>query len=292
MNRHFPIPFGILLAALCSTRHLCMGQDSTARAPAAAPSKDRVPVASRERTPISAPAHNKALAAAAEVAGVSKERYKSIGEIQLSGDEDKTPFLHDAIVNRPVWWATTEVFSLALSSTPDGWHDKYSRTLDVYLDPESGRLLKVSTRWPDGEKEIAPEPDAANAAWQLQGTREMYHGIPEEDPPISFLEAIDVIQRNGGNPLVAKQISGVWVVWSRMDKEPRPMWVITLRGIPPVRPHEINLNLLNHMRYIVDPVAKKVLMRTTDPQPIELTPRPDNLEQGLGKPNPEGEKPE
>lgn len=264
-------PIRLFVAAIFGI--LCIGRLCTAQDPSDTPlpkpSVNYLDLLQQRRAPLNPTDEEKAIAAAVRITGMEKEQFKSVGAIKLIDDEDKTPFLHELIVNRPIWWVTTESFSLELSSTPAGWHDSYPRLLDVFLDPESGHLLKLATRWPDGEKEIAPEPDAANAEWQMGA--EKYLGTPDDDPPISFFEANDVIQRDGGNPLVAKQVTGVWVQWTSGSKEPRPMWVITLRGVPPMHRHGVsNPDLLNHLRYVVDPIKKRLIMAGTTPQPTQL----------------------
>ncbi|UCE61666.1 MAG: PepSY domain-containing protein [Phycisphaerales bacterium] len=174
--------------------------------------------------------------------------------------EDNTAFLSDQLLGRPLWHVLIDNWSMDLPSTPPGWKDKYARSLDVFLDPQSGSVLKIATRWPKGIPASAPEPDGESATSQVEGGHEKYLSFPAGTPSISFTEAIDIVQKDGGNPLVAKQITGQWVVWSRMDEKPRPVWVITLRGIPPFPktiPDKGGGEGVTLLRCIVDPVAKK-----------------------------------
>lgn len=181
--------------------------------------------------------------------------------------KDATPFLHSEFIRRATRCLRFDNVSLRLPSAPT-LVDSYARTLNVYLDPSTGQLLKVATTWPATEPPIAPELDPEVATEQLRLVQEIYHGFPEDAPPISFLEALDIVKNYGGNPLAAKQIMGVWTVWSKLEKEPAPMWIITLRGIPPIRPYRnVPPDSLNHMRYVVDPVKKKCIYATTRPQP-------------------------
>lgn len=183
---------------------------------------------------------------------------------------DRTPFLHDEFVRRaPV----VVVFQNLKFVLPSGISNKYVRTVRVYLDPKSGQVLKITTDWPNGETQIAPEPESQTATEQLRSKKEIYHAFPMGAPTISLLDALDVIQSDGGGSKSAKQIIARWVLWSRLGSDPKPMWVITLRGIPPVRPHrDVHPDALNHLRYVVDPEKKKWITATTSPQPINTEP--------------------
>jgi hypothetical protein len=161
-------------------------------------------------------------------------------------------------------------WKLDLKSSPPGSSDTYSRELEVLLDPEDGTVLKILTRWPGDEPPIAPEPSADSASRQMMGSGlEKYHGFAANPPLISFIQALDILQQGGGNPLVAKQIIGQWVVWSRMDSKPKPMWIITLRGIPPVPAafEGVPIDARNHFRYVIDPVEKRLVFGSSRPQP-------------------------
>jgi len=179
-----------------------------------------------------------------------------------------------------LWQVLLENWSIApLESSPPGARDWYTRTLDVFLDPTNGQVLKIKSHCPDNVPRLRAGPDAKSAAAQMFGCdKERYHGFPSEPPLISFMEAIRVVQRGGGNPRAAKQIIGHWVLWSEKEKPARPMWVITLRGIPPIDAHGPGVPeyFRDHMRYVVDPVAKKWIVATNTPQPVEPRAAPDD----------------
>lgn len=183
--------------------------------------------------------------------------------------DDDTPFLHKKLCDRPLWKTTLHNWSIDLRSSPPGQHDKYSRTVEVLLDPVDGQVLKITATWPEAEATLGPRPSAKSAETQLGGPgAEHYLDFPSEPPQISFTEAIDALQRGGRNPLVAKQIIGRWVVWSNLDSPPMAMWVITLRGIPPMRPYlsEARGLIMNPtMRFIVDPIEKRWVKGSSGP---------------------------
>lgn len=189
-------------------------------------------------------------------------------------EEDNTPFLADRLSGRDLWKVTVQDWRIELA----GFKDPYKRILDMILDPSTGQMLKISTRWPKGEPPIAPEPDSASATRQMLGAgREQYHDFVAERPPITFMQAVAIVDEQDRSPRVAKQIAGQYVVWSKMGSEPKPMWIITVRGIPPFptmggRGHGVQEDLRNHFRYVVDPVRKKLIRGSTTPQPVK--PRP------------------
>jgi hypothetical protein len=179
--------------------------------------------------------------------------------------DDVTPYLRDQIINRPVWQVTIDDWSVKLPCFREGVKDPFTRTLDMYLDPVDGKLLKLETRWPVGERRlIGPRPSAEEAVRQMKFlSNEIYHGFPSEPPAASFLEAMDdAVRRGGANPLVARQIFGEYVIQSHGRHEPTPVWVITLWGIPPYHlagPADSN-EPNSVLRYIVD--AQTGLFRT------------------------------
>ena len=180
--------------------------------------------------------------------------------------------------------------TLRLPSAPRGFRDRFVRTLDVFIDPTDGRVFRVRSRWPPKESPIAPEPSAEFATTQLKSSGlEVYHGFPTEIPAVTFLDALDRIQGVGRNPLIAKQIIGNYVTWSRGPTEPnlhwgmkepgrwsrpRPVWAITLRGIPASRPRpEWPKDARYSFRYIVDARTGEVIMGTNIPHSDK--PHPD-----------------
>ena len=67
----------------------------------------------------------------------------------------------------------------------------------------------------------------------------------------------------------AKQIGGLWILWSNMGSEPRPMWVITLWGTTPIPAfHADAAN--DDLRIVVDPVKKRWLVASDSPYRVPL----------------------
>lgn len=184
--------------------------------------------------------------------------------------EDPSPYI--GMEGRRAWIVRTGPLRLTL---PSGQTDRIERQFDVTLDAVEGSLLKIASRWPAGERAIAPEPDARSAARQLWAAgQETWRGLPAEPPPITFVEALDTVQRRGGDPFASAQIVAHCVDWSLMRGDAVPAWSIHLRGIPtiPAAYPGVPDDNLNHLRHIVHAESGNWLIATSSPQPDQLRP--------------------
>ena len=182
-------------------------------------------------------------------------------------EADQTPFLADKLRGRKLWMVTVPDWSVEFKSAPPDVKDTYGRTLDIYVDPVTGHVLKLRTRWPKNVPQDRVEPDAKSA--ELAIAPERYHAFPSEPPPISFLEALEASLPWGAAALEAKQIGGLWVLWSNVDSEPRPMWIITLCGTTPMLAfHGDEPN--DDLRIVVDPVKKRWVVASDSPYCVPL----------------------
>jgi len=214
---------------------------------------------------------DQAIAKARKILGIADKVALPLSAEIVALAEDNTPYLSEQIIARPVWHVVMSNWRLELKSAPPDAKDSYARTFDIFLDPLNGHLLKIVSRWPEGVARIPPEPGAASYAKQMrQSGAERYHALPEEDPPISFLDALEIMFKDGENLLSTEQIVGQYVIWSTMGRAPRPVWVITLRGTRPQWESSspgLAINARNHMRYIVDPKTGKWITGSSTPQP-------------------------
>lgn len=212
-----------------------------------------------------------AIARARAILGL-KDRDQNTLHAQIEiAEKDETPRLRQKVLGRPVWRITVPNWSFALDSSPPGFRDKYKRTVDVVLDAKDGFLVSVRSRWPENEPSIAPEPDAASAAEQMERAGgEKYLEFPIALPAISFLGALDTIQRSGGAPLSSKQIVGQYVVRSTRYHKPRSIWAITFRGVPPIKPPPgLPTDAIYQRRWIVDAETGKWLSMSNIPKPAK-----------------------
>ncbi|UCC31794.1 MAG: hypothetical protein JSU86_05855 [Phycisphaerales bacterium] len=185
-------------------------------------------------------------------------------------EEDNTPYLSKQLIDSPLWQVVVRDWSLKLKSAPTDAKDEYVRTVDVFLDPQKGHLLKMRSRWPVNEPRIAPEPSAAVAEDQFRaGSDERYHGFPDDAPKITFLDALDGMYRGGVSAFGAKQIVAQCVIRSTMFDERKVVWAITLRGVTPYRPRAgWPRDARYEYRYIVDAVTGTYESASNRPRPI------------------------
>jgi len=203
--------------------------------------------------------------------GVSKEVKK------INVYKDNTPFIHDHIQGK-LWLVEIKNVRLKLKSAIPGYEDKYVRDFEALIDPNTGNFLKITSKYKGFAPEMRPEPNSAVAEKQLIGSREKYLGFPQVQPNITFLDALNSVLIKGvGSPFLAKEIDGIYVMHSEMNAEPRPVWVITLRGIPPLElsgpmgatPEEYMSPVwqMNHIRNIIDANSGEFLSASNIPQP-------------------------
>ena len=188
--------------------------------------------------------------------------------------QDNTPYLSEQVVGRPIWHVVVEKCRIVLPSGANFLDDAYERTFDILIDPRNGALLRISSRLPDGLPALPREASATLATEQLMNRGpERYHAFIEGAPAITFYEALVGLIQSGDNPLQSKQLVGQYVLWSMLDREPKPAWAVTLNGIPPFEAAYpgVAVEARNHMRYIVDPETGKWICGTTTPQP-EINP--------------------
>jgi len=207
-------------------------QDTTAKLAVVASDKDPIDVADKFVWKIRE-AHP-AVERARRIVGMRELRASQARAELTVIKDDLTAYLREQIINRPLWRVTISDWSVKVPSFPEV-RDQFVRTLDVYIDPVDGKLLKLETRWPEGEPHlIGPRPTAEVAVQQMRRGGERHHGFPSDPPGVSFLDALDdAIARGGAKPFVARQIFGHYVIQSEGLHEPAPVWSITLWGIPP-----------------------------------------------------------
>lgn len=195
--------------------------------------------------------------------------------VDLTGDA--TPFVHDQISQLGQAWAITiDRIRWALPSSIPGYLDHYERTASILLAQTTGQLLRVEADAHVRDPDMRPLPPANIAEERLSKSGERFVGLPDEEPAISFLDALDRILSGGlGSPFNAKAVHGFYVLHTKLGSVVRPVWSITLRGIPPLEASvprgvdsaTIPMWQLNHARNVVDAVTGQVLYATSVPQP-------------------------
>src|SRR6185295_7452100 len=85
-------------------------------------------------------------------------------------ENDETPFLHNEVTNRPIWKITIVQRGLGLPSTLPTDVDQNEWTFDILLDAVKGKLIRITSKWPTGLPDSAPEPRAASAEEQMKNS--------------------------------------------------------------------------------------------------------------------------
>jgi hypothetical protein len=197
----------------------------------------------------------------------------STSSLRIVVSEDNTPFLAKNIVKRQAWSVEVDNVSLKLKSAVPNFKDRYVRTFFVVIDQQTGQLLRITSESAGTATDLRSPPTADTAETQLRASGETYHDLPLEVPKVSFLDALDaVLSRGKGSPFLAQRIRAAYVIESDGGAAPRPVWAITLEGIPPMQPHgrrptEVPAWQRDHIRNIVDATSGAVLFATTIPQP-------------------------
>jgi hypothetical protein len=187
--------------------------------------------------------------------------------------DERTPYLWKKYMGRSVWKIEYTDVVLAFESALPNYMDSYKRHFDVLLDENTGQLISIVSKFDGPDPDLREQPSGSDAEAQLKAEDEIYYGLPEEDPRLTFLDALEVVLNKGiGSPFKAKEIYANYVWHSRGGSPRRAVWVITLRGLPPLPARgahgdEVPVWQRNHMRNVVDDKTAENLFATNSPQP-------------------------
>ena len=178
---------------------------------------------------------------------------------QVTMLDSTTPFLAEQLNNRTALLVTLKDVPLNIEKVtgPTKTVLTGTRDFELYIDPVSGKLLKIVSTLDDywkklGDGEIR-KPLAAAAEKELRrNLHESYDGIPEQEPAISFLDALNAVV---GNPVTASQIVA-WYVLRTTNRRTSAVWVIHLYGISHIgaigREKTAPIYQRNHLRSIIN----------------------------------------
>jgi hypothetical protein len=173
-----------------------------------------------------------------------------ITELIIARDST-TPFLSDSIEGKTAWRVEFKDIILREGARPI--------TFDVLLDAETGRLFEIRSRYVGPPDERPCEPPAKIAREQLGMNIEKYNGFPTKLPVISFVKALDSLF---GSPLSAKQTVALYVTNCLQQREPRPVWAISLHGLPPI---PVKYGTIDFMRSVIDAQTGQRLLEVNLP---------------------------
>jgi hypothetical protein len=186
--------------------------------------------------------------------------------------ELRVPFLTKNLATQPGLVVTIGPGRLNLKSTAKGRSDRYARRFVVRMDANATQFFSITSTF-EGQptKDIVPDPSLESVERQLRAHDEIYHSIPTVVPKITFLDALDtVLTRGVTSPLTAKEIDGLYVMYSYKDRPPRAVWVIMMRGADPAIPHGDGRDWQRaRLRHVVDAATGQILGADSLPVPSE-----------------------
>jgi hypothetical protein len=213
-----------------------------------------------------------AVAAALEVTGFRElKEFKlaaSAGEITrlTTVCDSTTPFLASDIDGRSAWQVEFDevILDLDMPTLEDELNNPMRVT--ILLDSATGELLRIES-WNIGRSDtLAREATTAEAAEQLSSGGERYHGLPTNPPAINYCEALNKCKFY---PVLSRKIVASYVLHSDCrSSEPKPVWVIHMRGLPalssnPMVPEYTATN----RRTVINAMTGEVLFFTNQPYP-------------------------
>jgi hypothetical protein len=183
------------------------------------------------------------------------------------------PFLNKELEGKTAIEVTFKRGKLNLKSGRAGEPDKYNdRQFVVLLDADAKKLLAVTSTLSKKDPDIHPELSLEEAEDYLRHSSELYVSFPTSDPKITFLEALEIVKKDGfAYPTSAQEIDGLYLMRSEMRRSARAEWIITFRGMPPmpVRYPSIPVWQRNHNREFVNDLTGKWLGGDSGPNPKE-----------------------
>ena len=134
------------------------------------------------------------------------------------------PLFGDSTSNHRVWVVRLDSVYLDMPGWYPDWVQRHNpKSFIALIDSATGQLYAVYS-YVCGDVEL-PVPE------ELTGqTDEWSAGLVVNPPPVGLLKALDAAV--GSNPLKAKQIVAVCVLYKRLRPKPYPVWCILGRGIP------------------------------------------------------------
>ena len=191
----------------------------------------------RTKAPTAITTPDQAVELALEYTGFDRAEYKrgkAASEMasRVVVTEDKTPFFHDRIVNKELWVVTFDSVYVEIPRLmPEMERRQKPKTYDMYLDPETGHLLKIESRWDGRDSTLSEEPSADSATHDMMKDGLVYLDMVKVIPKVGFYDALRIAPEcYAAN---AKQIVAHLVMSDRGGVDPRPVWSILGRGTPP-----------------------------------------------------------
>jgi hypothetical protein len=149
-------------------------------------------------------------------------------------DEPISPFLYAELKGRSAWKVTYRNVELVLDSATLRADQRRYWLGEVWLDSATSQLMLVRLRPADTPSVEFRMPTPEETEQQLANATEVYGGVPDEDPKITFMEALRLFSPY---PVLSKEVLVHYVIYSRQNETPRAAWSVYLRGGPRLPVH-------------------------------------------------------
>jgi hypothetical protein len=164
------------------------------------------------------------------------EEIKSVPQTAeaVTYSDSTTAFLSDSLDGRAAWRVVYPDIQLLPDSLSGKDRPKPVWRAEVWVDSVNGKLLQVYMRNQNADSVPYRMPTVTEAEEQLGVFSEEYRGLPDVQPVVSMLSAIE---RESGLASNASEIYIQYVIYSRHG-EPVPAWVVYFRGTSPTPVHQ------------------------------------------------------
>jgi hypothetical protein len=168
-----------------------------------------------------------------------------------------------------IWKVRIENVRLTISAQGQTTTNPHIRSADLFYSPKADQFIKIVSV-PLTGVDLRTFPAVQSEESQMKQIGQIFVGIPEAKPQITFAEAL---QQTVG-VVGARQVIGYYVLESYSDwkRAPRPVWVINAWGIPAFPPiggteRDVPEAARNHLRTTVDAETGETHGSDTIPQP-------------------------
>lgn len=182
------------------------------------------------------------------------------------------PFLAKDLEQKETW--EVELTNVEIWQE-DGRKNPHITTLTTWLEPTTGQIMKVVSKWPVELEPILPAPPIEIEAEQMARSGIRLTGFPATPPQVSLTVAITLAVGGAAN---AKELIAYYVLYSSELNSifDQPVWVIQLRGLPPFIPPVppgadakiIPVEARDHFSTFVDAETGEFIFANNVPQPV------------------------
>lgn len=174
------------------------------------------------------------------------------------------PFVGKKLVGREAWRMRIEDADLTFQHGDRKVTPPHIHTFEAIVLAETGQLLEIRSVVPLDVKIEPPLMSAADAEKRYEMTSELYEGLPDVPPEISFEEVLQRAYDSGIADIAnAKQIIGYYLVSSQKGlRPPQRLWILQLRGMPPYPAKGISTaseSERSHLRLLFDMQGEFIL---------------------------------